>query len=64
MIGSKCRVYQDPISKNDYEGMAVIKGYDGNSIDNQFYCSVEFDNEPGEQYYRWINREDIIESTR
>ena len=64
MLGKRCKVYQDPVSKNDFEGNAIIKGYDGHSIDNQFYCSVEFEDEPVEQYYRWINREDIEESTQ
>jgi hypothetical protein len=59
MIGRKCEVYQDPVLKNDYEGSAIIKGYEGHNEGTRFYCSVEFDNEPGEQYYRWINLEDI-----
>jgi hypothetical protein len=56
----KVKIYQDPITKLDFEGMATIKTTD--SVDDELNIAsgmVEFDSEPGVQYWRkWTTTND------
>ena len=52
-VGDTVKVYQKPLTKEDYEGDAVIKEILG-SKDDLITCGVEFVDDPGETFIRFI----------
>ena len=60
-LGNKVRVYQDPITRQEFEGVATIKSFRSQHKEGQSYCNVEFDEEPGQTFQRWVNESDVIE---
>lgn len=69
IIGKKVKIYQTP---TEFEGVATIKGIKHDTIIQDellpdgkkhysAYCQVEFVNEPGKVYFRWLTTQNIIE---
>lgn len=63
MIDKKVTVRNNNLDGTELiEGIATIRGWSLEaSYDNRILAVVEFDNEPGERFDRWINTEDIID---
>ena len=59
MLGNRFKVYQDPITKNDYEGIASVVLETDREEGDLTHCSVIFLGEDTE-YYRWIDKRDEV----
>ena len=59
MKGNRFKVYQDPITKQDYEGNAKVVEQLEVRAGDLVHCSVVFDGEV-QHHYRWIDKNDEI----
>ena len=59
MEGNRFEVYQDPITKTDYEGIATVILENNRNEGDLVSCMVIFDKEDTE-YHRWIDKNDEI----
>ena len=54
-VGDVVKIYQDPVTKQDYEGLATLLAeYRINEGDDFSMWIVEFHNEPNQMYTRTI----------
>ncbi len=57
-VGDRIKIYTDPITKTRLDGVAVVREIndrkDCQGYGVQYRAMVEFDDEPGEIYGRWI----------
>lgn len=61
--GKKCRVFEDPITREHLEGEGVIENIGiVRKEDNMIFASVLFEDEHSEEHFdRWISLENIEE---
>jgi len=60
LIGRRVRIYQDPITRLDFEGEAIVENVEHlDSKDPQYQAFVRFD--PSEDvYFRTFGEQDLI----
>lgn len=56
-VGDTVPIYQKPFTKEDFEGTATIKKIH-RRYDTHIDCEVEFENEPGDIYFRAVANEE------
>lgn len=59
MKSKRFKVYQDPLTKKDYEGNAMVILENDRQEGDLISCLVIFDNEDAE-YHRWVDKDDEI----
>jgi hypothetical protein len=53
-VGDKVKIYQKPLTQEEYEGEAIVKNIISESEDYGTHAQVEFLDEPGALYFRII----------
>ncbi len=56
-VGDTVSIYQKPFTKEDFEGRAKIKKI-GQQYETHIDAEVEFEDEPGDVYFRAISIKD------
>ena len=60
MEGNRFKIYQDPITKNDFEGNATVILEEDREEGSRVFCLVIFDEDDDGEYYRWVDKHDEI----
>lgn len=60
-VGDRVKVYQDPVTRTDFEGEALVREVlRGPCPDGFYFIYVEFVDDPGDTWHRKVTAADVV----